>query len=471
MRAEVGPDSPEVKEVHKIAKSFAGIEVDVLHIMGVTRQLTEVHVLGNTAPLQEETFEALPGVERVIRVKERYRSIGRHEGRAQAVGFEYNGLQFTQDSFHVFAGLCAVDNPKNVEATFKALQANGITTTRAGAYKPRTSPYDFQGLGAKCLPWVFELAGKYGIRVVAMEVLREAHVDEIRQALKQAGNPTGVMLQIGTRNAQNFELLKFVGSQTEIPVLFKRGMGITLEESLNACEYVAASGNNRIVFALRGMKTHFGEPHRNMVDFAHVPVVRRMTRLPVCIDLSHSVGKKGIAPEGISDIAHVTAQAVVAGANMVLVDIHPTPETAMCDGPQALTLEELPNFLEDVKLSRDLFLRRVELRERARAHSLSEQLSVPREPNDLLSIARQSIDGLDRRMVVLLQQRAELMRVVAHAKHELKQPIRDPAREKSLLDQRRKWADELGLDAKFVDVIWDAILEYARDLQTRSTPS
>jgi 3-deoxy-7-phosphoheptulonate synthase len=470
MRAEVGPDSPEVQAVRQVATSYAGIEVDVLHIMGVTRQLTEVHVLGNTGPIPEEAFEALAGVERVIRVKERYRSIGRHEGRAQVVGFEYNGLQFTQDSFHVFAGLCAVDNRKNVEATFKALQANGITTTRAGAYKPRTSPYDFQGLGASCLPWVFELAGKYGIRVVAMEVLREAHVDEIRKALEQSGQATGVMLQIGTRNAQNFELLKFVGSQTEFPVLFKRGMGITLEESLNACEYIAANGNQRIVFALRGMKTHFGEPHRNMVDFAHVPVVRRMTRLPVCIDPSHSVGKKGQGPEGISDIAHVTAQAVVAGANMVLVDVHPVPTEAMCDGPQALTLEELPGFLEDVQLSRDLFIRRVELRERAKAKQLSEQLSAPREPTDLLSIARQSIDGLDRRMVVLLQQRAELMTVVAHAKRGLNHPIRDPVREAAVFEMRRQWANELGLDPKFVDAIFAAILEYSRALQVPAQP-
>ncbi len=465
MRAEVGPDSHEVQAVRALATSYPGIEVDVLHIMGVTRQLTEVHVLGNTGPLPEEAFEALAGVERVIRVKERYRSIGRHEGRAQAVGFEYNGLQFTQDSFHVFAGLCAVDSRENVEATFKALQANGITTTRAGAYKPRTSPYDFQGLGAACLPWVFELAGRYGIRVVAMEVLREAHVDEIRKALEQSGQATGVMLQIGTRNAQNFELLKFVGSQTEFPVLFKRGMGITLEESLNACEYIAANGNQRIVFALRGMKTHFGEPHRNMVDFAHVPVVRRMTRLPVCIDPSHSVGKKGQGPEGISDIAHVTAQAVVAGANMVLVDVHPVPSEAKCDGPQALTLEELPNFLEDVQLARDLFIRRVELRERARARQLSEQLSAPREPTDLLSIARQSIDGLDRRMVVLLQQRSELMKVVAHAKRELDHPIRDPVREAAVFELRRRWATELGLDPKFVDAIFEAILAYSRALQ------
>jgi len=309
----------------------------------------------------QEPFEEFPAVEKVIRIRERYRSIGRHEGQAEAVGFHYGGLEFSQDSFHVFAGLCAVDSREHVEAMFRALQVAGIRTTRAGAYKPRTSPYDFQGLGRACLPWVFELAGRYGIQVIAMEVLHEAHIDEIRTALAEAGNPTGVMLQIGTRNAQNFELLKLVGQQRDFPVLFKRGMGITLDESLNACEYVASSGNSRIVFCLRGMKTHFGDPHRNLVDFAHVPVVRRLTRLPVGIDPSHSVGKKAASSDGLLDILQVTAQGVIAGANLVLVDFHPRPEQALCDGPQALTLDELPAFLEDVALVRRAYLERVRL--------------------------------------------------------------------------------------------------------------
>jgi 3-deoxy-7-phosphoheptulonate synthase len=169
------------------------------------------------------------------------------------------------------------------------------------------------------------------------------------------------MLQVGTRNAQNFELLKAVGQAADMPVLFKRGMGITLEESLNACEYVASSGNRRIVFGLRGMKTNLGDPHRNFVDFAHVPVVKRMTRLPVCIDPSHSVGRRTLAPDGLTDIFHVTAQAVVAGANMVLVDLHPKPQEALCDGPQALLVEELPFFLEDVAIARRAYEARVAL--------------------------------------------------------------------------------------------------------------
>jgi 3-deoxy-7-phosphoheptulonate synthase len=237
-------------------------------------------------------------------------------------------------------------------------------TTRAGAYKPRTSPYEFQGHGKNCLPYVFELAGKHGILVIAMEVTHESHVDEVVAALASSGQATGVMLQIGTRNAQNFELLKYVGQQRDLPVLYKRGMGITLEESLNAVEYVASSGNHRIVMCLRGMKTNLGDPHRNLVDFGHVPVVRRLTRLPVVVDPSHSVGKRAFGKDGLSDIHHVAAQGIIAGANGVLVDVHPKPEEALCDGPQALLMSELEHFVRDMELVRKTYLERVELAKR-----------------------------------------------------------------------------------------------------------
>ncbi|MGD9765199.1 MAG: 3-deoxy-7-phosphoheptulonate synthase [Candidatus Binatia bacterium] len=362
MKSDVLPESPEVLEVVRMAERYPGVHAEVRKIQGATRVLTEIYLLGSTAQIPQEPFDEFPAVEKTIRIRERYRSIGRHDG-AEAFGFEYNGIRFSQDTFHVFPGLCAVDTRQNVEAMFKALRDAGVHTTRAGAYKPRTSPYDFQGHGKACLPYLFEIAGKYQQKVIAMEVTHEAQLDEIRDALRAAGNPTGVLLQIGTRNAQNFELLKVIGSQSEFPVLFKRGMGITLDESLNACEYIASSGNSRIILCLRGMKTNFGDPHRNFVDFAHVPVVRRLTRLPVCIDPSHSVGKKATAPDGLLDIQHVMAQGVIAGANMVLVDFHPKPEEALCDGPQALLLNELEPFLRDAELVRRTYLERVKLRQ------------------------------------------------------------------------------------------------------------
>jgi 3-deoxy-7-phosphoheptulonate synthase len=355
LKADTDSGSEDVRRLIGLAEGYPEVQTEVHQIQGATRTLTEIYLLGSTGVIPTAPFEEFACVERVVRITEKFRAIGRHAEDHEAVGFTYNGVQITQDSFHVYPGLCAVDNRRNLEEMFAALKERGIVTSRAGVYKPRTSPYDFQGHGAECLPWVFELAGKYGIKIIAMEVTHESHIEEIQQALADSGGATGVMLQIGTRNAQNFELLKAVGAQHELPVLFKRGMGITLEESLNACEYVASGGNRKIVFCLRGMKTNLGDPHRNFVDFGHVPVVKRQTRLPVCIDPSHSVGRRAIAPDGLLDIFHVTAQGVIAGANGVLVDFHPHPEEALCDGPQALLLREMPVFLEDVRIARDAY--------------------------------------------------------------------------------------------------------------------
>jgi len=137
---------------------------------------------------------------------------------------------------------------------------------------------------------------------------------------------------------------------------------------LNAAEYLASEGNHKVVFGLRGMKTNMGDPHRNFVDFSHVPVVKRLTRMPVCIDPSHSVGTRSTSPEGILDIFHVVAQGIVAGANMVLVDFHPNPAKALVDGPQALLMSELPHFLDDVAVAREAYEKRVALAARHGAH-------------------------------------------------------------------------------------------------------
>ncbi len=341
--------------------NLANVQVRLHEEVGTQQVLTEVYLVGDTASLSLDDMSSLPCVERAVRVSEEYRILGRHKDDQRPTHFDYNGVRFGQDTLNVFAGLCAVDTPEHVEQMMRALQEQGQTCTRMGAYKPRTNPYSFQGHGKDCLPWVFELAGKYGIKVIAMEITHESHIDEITEALHQTGDPTGVMLQIGTRNTQNFELLKFVGRQRRFPVLLKRGFGITLEESLNAAEYLASEGTRHVIFALRGMKTNMGDPHRNFVDFAQVPVVKRLTRMPVCVDPSHSVGSRDRAPDGILDVSHVTAQGVISGANMVLVDFHPDPPTALVDGPQALLLKELPYFLEDVQIAREAYLKRCKL--------------------------------------------------------------------------------------------------------------
>jgi len=364
IKPDVPSDGPEISQLLAEVKKYPNVSAQKHVFVGETRSLVEIHLIGSTIDLPIEPFSSFAFVERVVRVSERYRTIGRHRGQVPPFEFEYNGVKFGQDTFHIFAGLCAVDTRQNVEQTMRALKEHGIVTTRMGAYKPRTSPYDFQGHGEKCLPYVFELAGKYGIRIVAMEVLHEAHIEQIHAALEACGHATGVMLQVGTRNAQNFELLKAVGAQ-KFPVLYKRGMGITLEESLNACEYIAVCGNRDIIFCLRGMKTNFGDPHRNFVDFAHVPVVKRLTRLTVGIDPSHAVGRRDIGSDGLTDVHQVTAQGVIAGANMVLVDIHPQPETALCDGPQALHTSELEPFILDTMVCRRAYLERAKMAKRA----------------------------------------------------------------------------------------------------------
>ena len=361
LTSNIEPESEVYQQLISRLSRFPDIRFRVHREQGAEQSLTEIYLIGNTSAIAVEEMKALPGVERVVRVSESYRVLGRHKDDDRPAHFTYQGLRFGQDTLQIFAGLCAVDNREHVGAMMRLLRDNGQVCTRMGAYKPRTSPYSFQGHGANCLPYVFELAGKYALKVVAMEITHESQIDEINRALEEAGHPTGVMLQIGTRNTQNFELLKFVGRQRDFPVLLKRGFGITLSESLHAAEYLASEGNSKVVFGLRGVKTNMGDPHRNLVDFVHVPVVKRLTRMPVCVDPSHAVGSRDHAPDRLLDIMHATAQGVIAGANMVLVDFHPQPSQALVDGPQALLPRELPIFLEDIRIVREAYEKRCQL--------------------------------------------------------------------------------------------------------------
>jgi 3-deoxy-7-phosphoheptulonate synthase len=348
----------------KYLEGLKDVEFRIHDVQGAQQTLSEVYLLGDTHALSTEDMQELPCVERVVRISEAYRILGRHKDDSLPSEFTYNGVRFAQDNLNIFAGLCAVDTREHVDQMMEALAQNAQVCTRMGAYKPRSNPYSFQGHGPSCLPYVFELAGKHGMRVIAMEITHEKHIDEIYSALEKTGLATGVMLQIGTRNTQNFELLKAIGRQQEFPVLIKRGFGITLEESLNAAEYLASEGNSNVVFCLRGMKTNMGDPHRNFVDFSHVPVLKRLTRMPVCIDPSHSVGTRSRGPDGLLDMFHVTAQGIVAGANMVLADFHPKPEVALVDGPQAMRMNELEHFLADAEIARQAYQSRLDLAKR-----------------------------------------------------------------------------------------------------------
>jgi 3-deoxy-7-phosphoheptulonate synthase len=290
-----------------------------------------------------------------------YSLLARQSQDTKIYGFTHQSISFSQNSFNIFAGLNTVDNAQNVAKTFAVLKQHNLSCARMGAFKPRTSPYNFQGHGEKCLGYVFELAGKYGIKIIAMELTHDSQIELIYNILETMGHPTSVMIQIGTRNAQNFELLKAVGKQKIFPVLYKRGYGISLDESLAACEYIAHAGNNKIIFCLRGMKSQFASPHRNFVDFAHTPVIKRLTKMPVCIDPSHAIGNYDSDLTNIPDIFNVSAQAVIAGANMLLVDIHPEPVKSLVDAKQAISLETLEIYLADMALCRKAYLQRASL--------------------------------------------------------------------------------------------------------------
>tara|TARA_R110002110_G_scaffold404606_1_gene623212 strand:+ start:253942 stop:255054 length:1113 start_codon:yes stop_codon:yes gene_type:complete len=360
LKPNLKSNSSEYQATLKALNSFPNIEARVYLTQSGENQITEVSLLGDTSQLLTQNIEALPAVLQVIRISNEYKLLGKHHNE-HGFSFDYNGVEFSQDTFHIFAGLCAVDNQKNVSDTFKVLSENNQVCTRMGAYKPRTSPYSFQGLGQACLSYVFEAAGKYGVKVIAMEVTHERQVAEIHECLQQTGSPTGVMLQVGTRNAQNFELLRALGQQTTYPILFKRGFGITLHESILAAEYLAEAGNRNVVFCLRGVKSLFGAPHRNLADMAHVSVVKRLTKMPVCFDPSHSIGTLSVGDDQISDISHASAQAVISGANLLLTDIHPMPPEAVVDSKQAISLQNLPWYLEDMQYVRECYLHRAKL--------------------------------------------------------------------------------------------------------------
>jgi 3-deoxy-7-phosphoheptulonate synthase len=380
-------------------------------------------------------------------------------GAEEPTGFVENGVQFGGGAFHVMAGLCAVDTRDNVDAAFAALGRAGQVCARAGAFKPRTSPYDFQGRGAECLVDVFEAAGKHGIRVVAIEVTHERQVDDITRAIDAVGAPVSALLQVGTRNAQNFELLKALGAQKRFPLLLKRGMGISLPESLLAAEYAAAAGNSRIAFCLRGVRTHLAEPHRNLVDFAQVPTVKRMTRMPVCADPSHAVGARVRQPGGLDELHHATAQAVIAGADLLLVDVHPRPEQALVDGHQALTLDELPRFLADVAAVRAAYLERWRT-----AHALPPQLD--KDPSAQLVALRSRFDAIDAQLVTLLAARADAARAAALLKSAFGKPVVDAEREAENARARDQLARRVGVNEALVRDLFDAIVRDSRRLQS-----
>jgi 3-deoxy-7-phosphoheptulonate synthase len=287
---------------------------------GVSR--TIIGLVGDVREFASLDLRAQAGVADVLRITAPYKLVSREHHQQRSV-VQVAGVPIGGDAVSLIAGPCAVETPdQTLEAARMAREA-GATLLRGGAYKPRTSPYAFQGLGEQGLKILAEVRAETGMPIVT-EVVDAADVELVASYAD--------MLQIGTRNMQNFALLQAAG-EAGTPVLLKRGMNATIEEWLMAAEYIAQRGNLDIVLCERGIRT-FEKATRNTLDISAVPVAQGLTHLPVIVDPSHSGGKREL-------VLPLSRAALAAGADGVIVDVHPSPETALCDGPQALVREDI----------------------------------------------------------------------------------------------------------------------------------
>src|SRR6266496_2772724 len=294
---------------------------------GATR--TAIGITGNEGPIDGRRFENLPGVAEVIRVTKPYKLITldlRPEKTVVRVGDATIG----DNELAIIAGPCAIESREQAFAVAKAVQQSGARFFRGCVWKPRTSPYTFQGLGEKAWEIVTAIRDEFGLKIVT-EAVEESHVDLIEKY--------GDVIQIGARNMQNFSLLKRAG-RSKLPVLLKRGMAATLEEWLLAAEYIMAEGNYNVILCERGVRT-FAQHTRNTLDLAAVPAIRRISHLPVIVDPSHGSGNTYM-------VTPLARAGVAVGADGLMVEVHNHPELALSDGAQALTPSEYAQFIREV---------------------------------------------------------------------------------------------------------------------------
>ena len=287
---------------------------------GVTR--TIIGLVGDVETFSGLNLRGMAGVADVMRVSAPYKLVSRvHHPQMSTV--LVGGVPIGPDTFTLIAGPCAVETPQQTLEAAEMAKAAGATLLRGGAYKPRTSPYAFQGLGEAGLKILAEVREATGLPVITEVV--DAHDVELVSSYAD-------MLQVGTRNMQNFGLLQAVG-QGDKPVMLKRGMQATVEEWLMAAEYIAQRGNLDIVLCERGIRT-FEKSTRNTLDISAVPVAHDLSHLPVIVDPSHSGGRRDL-------VVPLSRAAIAVGADGIIVDVHPHPEQALCDGPQALVDDDL----------------------------------------------------------------------------------------------------------------------------------
>jgi 3-deoxy-7-phosphoheptulonate synthase len=296
----------------------------------VNREGAIIGVVGENRGLPVEILEALPCVKDVLCVSEPYELASRRFHPEDSV-FPFCGFTVGGTEIPIIAGPCSVESREQIIAVAQAVKAAGANALRGGVYKPRQSPYSFQGLGEIGLEYLAEARALTGLPVVA-EVMSEA---QLPLMLKYVD-----MLQIGARNMQNFSLLRCVG-ETRVPVLLKRGLSATVEDLLMAAEYILSGGNDRVILCERGIRT-FETATRNTTDINAIPVLKALTHLPVILDPSHATGHAAYVPA-------VARAAVAAGADGLIVEVHQDPAHAISDGRQSLTPEDFARMLRQVK--------------------------------------------------------------------------------------------------------------------------
>ncbi len=294
-------------------------------------QRTAIGITGNKGGLEGTPFEGLEGVGEVLRVSQPFKLVSR-EVQPEDTVIDVGGVQLGGKAIVVMAGPCSVESREQLLAAAHAVKAAGARFLRGGAFKPRTSPYEFQGLGEAGLKLLAEAREQTGLKVVT-EVMDP---DDLSMCVEYAD-----VLQLGARNMQNFSLLKKLGG-VKRPILLKRGPSATIREWLMAAEYVVAHGNNQVALCERGIRT-FETATRNTLDLNAVPVLKALTHLPVVVDPSHGIGIR----------AHVPAMAragIAAGADAIIVEVHPRPEQALSDGQQSLTPKEFEELMRQVRV-------------------------------------------------------------------------------------------------------------------------
>ena len=291
---------------------------------------TIIGVIGDERKMDVQSLEVLPGVERVVRVLRPFKLASREFKPDDTVVRVSDGVEVGGNQIVVMAGPCAVENERDLMETAFAVKASGAQVLRGGAFKPRTSPYSFQGLGKDGLRLLAKARDASGLSIVT-EVLSPGDVDLVSEFSD--------ILQVGARNMQNFALLHAVGESRK-PVLLKRGMSATVEEWLMAAEYVLTGGNTQVILCERGIRT-FETYTRNTMDVSSIPLVKQLSHLPVIGDPSHGTGLRSLVPA-------LARAAVAAGSDGLLVEVHPHPEKALSDGPQSLSLDEFNTLMCDV---------------------------------------------------------------------------------------------------------------------------